>query len=173
MFMGVLRIVCQPLSWLKPSCPGGPGQGKPCVFPFRFGGTLRSSCITDLDPEVWKPRDFLLSNLFCTQGKFWCSTRVDEGGNHVTGTGEWGHCSAGCPRERKLSNPGSSSSSSSSSSSTSSSSSSLSSSGQTSSAFTVEGTSCKTRTGVSGTCRWRNWTKRTLKNWKEKNCLSL
>merc|ERR1712165_379819 len=91
---------------------GGPGQGKPCVFPFRFGGTLRSSCITDLDPE----------------GKFWCSTRVDEGGNHVTGTGEWGHCSASCPRERRLSNPGSSSSSSSSfSSSASSSSSSLSS----------------------------------------------
>ena len=33
---------------------GGPGQGKPCVFPFRFGGSLRSSCITDLDPEVCK-----------------------------------------------------------------------------------------------------------------------
>merc|ERR1712165_118801 len=116
---------------------GGPGQGRPCVFPFRFGGTLRSSCITDLDPE----------------GKFWCSTRVDEGGNHVPGTGEWGHCSASCPRERKLSNSGSSSSSSPSSSSSSSSSSLLSSSSQTSSAFTVEGTSCKTRTGVSGTCR--------------------
>jgi len=113
---------------------GGPGQGKPCVFPFRFGGSLRSSCITDLDPE----------------GKFWCSTRVDAGGNHVTGTGEWGHCSAGCPQERPTSNPASSSVTSSSSSSSVSSSS----SGQTSSAFTVEGTGCKTRTGVSGTCRF-------------------
>merc|ERR1712226_447778 len=118
---------------------GGPGQGKPCVFPFRFGGSLRSSCITDLDPE----------------GKFWCSTRVDAGGNHVTGTGEWGHCSAACPQEQTstqaTSSVASSSSSSSSFSSSSSSSSSL--SGQTSSAFTVEGTVCKTRTGVSGTCR--------------------
>merc|ERR1712088_257238 len=97
---------------------GGPGQGKPCVFPLRFGGSLRSSCITDLDPE----------------GKFWCSTRVDAGGNHVTGTGEWGHCSVGCPRERTTSDPESSSVTTSASSSSVSSSS----SGQTSSVFTVE-----------------------------------
>merc|ERR1712066_580221 len=97
---------------------GGPGQGKPCVFPFRFGGSLRSSCITDLDPE----------------GKFWCSTRVDAGGNHVTGTGEWGHCSVGCPRERPTSNPESSSVTTSSSSSSVSSSS----SGQTSSALPLK-----------------------------------
>merc|ERR1712088_531162 len=99
---------------------GGPGQGKPCVFPFRFGGSLRSSCITDLDPE----------------GKFWCSTRVDAGGNYVTGTGEWGHCSAACPQEQTSSQATSSVASSSSTSSSSfSSSSSSSSSGQTSSAF--------------------------------------
>ena len=66
----------------------------------------------------------------------------------MTGTGEWGHCSVGCPQERQPSNPATSTSSSSSSSFSSSS------SGQTSSAFTVEGTGCKTRTGVSGTCRY-------------------
>ena len=68
----------------------------------------------------------------------------------MTGTGEWGHCSAGCAKER----PTSSVTASSSSSSSSSSSVSSSSSGQTSSAFTVEGAGCKTRTGVSGTCRF-------------------
>jgi len=133
---------------------GGPGKGKPCVFPFRFGGSLRSSCITDLDPE----------------GKFWCSTRVDGGGNHVTGTGEWGHCSAGCPQERQISNPASSTVSSSSSSSSSFSSSS---SGQTSSAFTVEGTGCKTRTGVSGTCRIPSLCVGTSLDFIEKNPCSL
>merc|ERR1712172_97426 len=134
---------------------GGPGQGKPCVFPFRFGGTLRSSCITDLDPE----------------GKFWCSTRVDAGGNHVTGTGEWGHCSAGCSQERPTSSPASSSVTSSSSSSSSSVSSS--SSGQTSSAFTVEGTGCKTRTGVSGTCRIPSLCVGTSLDFIERNPCSL
>merc|ERR1712233_153974 len=132
---------------------GGPGQGKPCVFPFRFGGSLRSSCITDLDPE----------------GKFWCSTRVDAGGNHVTGTGEWGHCSAGCAKER----PTSSVTASSSSSSSSSSSVSSSSSGQTSSAFTVEGTGCKTRTGVSGTCRIPSLCVGTSLDFIERNPCSL
>ena len=96
--------------------------------------------------------NFCKKNMF--QGKFWCSTRVDAGGNHVTGTGEWGHCSAACPQEQTSSQPTSSVASSSSSSSSSFSSSSSSSSGQTSSAFTVEGTVCKTRTGVSGTCRY-------------------
>merc|ERR1712038_2189604 len=132
---------------------GGPGQGKPCVFPFRFGGSLRSSCITDLDPE----------------GKFWCSTRVDAGGNHVTGTGEWGHCSVGCPRERPTSNPESSSVTTSASSSSVSSSS----SGQTSSAFTVEGTGCKTRTGVSGTCRIPSLCVGTSLDFIEKNPCTL
>ena len=61
---------------------GGPSPGKPCQFPFIFGGTVRHSCISDTDPEA----------------RLWCSTRVDTAGLHVGGGGHWGYCppTAGC-----------------------------------------------------------------------------
>ena len=37
-------------------------------------------------------------------GKFWCSTKVDRFGQHVSGKGEWGHCSDNCLQELKKGN---------------------------------------------------------------------
>jgi hypothetical protein len=51
---------------------------KKCIFPFKFGGIEYHGCIAD--------NDFA--------GKFWCSTEVDEDGDHVGGS--WGHCGQDC-----------------------------------------------------------------------------
>ena len=58
---------------------GGPDQGRPCMFPFKFQGKIYNECpVAHLeDPS-----------------KTWCSTM---GGNHVTGQKKWGYCSSSCP----------------------------------------------------------------------------
>ena len=64
-----------------PSCVttnDSPSKEVPCALPFKFQGKLRKTCITDLDPD----------------GKYWCSTDVDENLNHVS---EWGFCTDSCP----------------------------------------------------------------------------
>lgn len=58
----------------------GPKKNKPCAFPFFFSGKLRTSCITDTDPD----------------GRYWCSTLTDANNNHVGGKGEWGYCPSSC-----------------------------------------------------------------------------
>ena len=67
----------------------GPSNGvchtvgnKPCQFPFRYNGVSYSSCtLEDADDET-KP---------------WCSTLVDNDGNHVSGGGHYGDCGPKCP----------------------------------------------------------------------------
>ena len=58
----------------------GPQKNKACVFPFRIKGVLYRDCTNEKDPE----------------GKFWCSTKIDEEGAHVEGKGHWGYCREGC-----------------------------------------------------------------------------
>ena len=58
-----------------------PTPNAQCRFPFKFDGKLRDSCITDKDPD----------------GKYWCSTKVDENFEHVQGGGFWGLCEDSCP----------------------------------------------------------------------------
>ena len=54
----------------------GKQKRKPCKFPFRFQNTTHHGCTTaGADDDV--P---------------WCSTLVDEEGNHVTGKAAWGNC---------------------------------------------------------------------------------
>merc|ERR1719228_976565 len=62
----------------SPSCPGvlptppscstvyGPGQGQPCIFPFKHSG-----------------RTFWKCTRFGGYHNKWCSTKVDENGNHL------------------------------------------------------------------------------------------
>ena len=47
-----------------------------CIFPFRFRGKMHDTCIG-------------------TNNQAWCSTKVDNLGNHVKG--KWGDCGQGCP----------------------------------------------------------------------------
>jgi hypothetical protein len=51
---------------------------KKCIFPFKFNDVEYHGCVAD-DEFV---------------GKFWCSTKVNKEGKHVSGF--WGHCGRGC-----------------------------------------------------------------------------
>ena len=65
--------------------PAG-SQNVPCALPFRFQGKLKNGCTTDADPD----------------GRYWCSTKVDQDGNHVRGFGHWGYCQLKkCPKASK------------------------------------------------------------------------
>ena len=59
----------------------GPGQGSDCQFPFIYKGVTRDGCITEADPD----------------GKLWCSTAVDNDGQHIVNGQHWAHCSSQCP----------------------------------------------------------------------------
>ena len=59
----------------------GPSSNKPCVFPFKFRGELHNDCNWDGDSS---------------QGA-WCSTLIDDSGQHVGAKGNWGNCGPKCP----------------------------------------------------------------------------
>ena len=59
-----------------------PTPNAPCVFPFKFDNKLRDGCITDKDPD----------------GKYWCSTKVNDDFEHIGGGGNWGFCGGSCPK---------------------------------------------------------------------------
>jgi len=92
---------------------GGPGEGSPCQFPFIYKGVTRNGCITEADPD----------------NRLWCSTGVDEDGQHIVNGQNWAHCSDSCPVSDTEVTP-------------------------VSSAFSIEKPQlCKTTAGVDGTCR--------------------
>ena len=65
---------CDPRT-CNPECTVYTVDGKACVFPFRYAGTLYNDCTTVDDAA----------------GRAWCSTRTDPQDNtHVQGN--WGHC---------------------------------------------------------------------------------
>ena len=53
---------------------------KPCTFPFIYEEVKYYNCTVVNDPD----------------GKPWCSTKVDDDGNHVQSGGYWGHCGQDC-----------------------------------------------------------------------------
>ena len=61
----------------------GADPNKPCIFPFttNTGQTWNTCTIVD-DPSA----------------PAWCSTKVDDQGNHIGGQGNWGNCDVSkCP----------------------------------------------------------------------------
>ena len=60
---------------------GGPSDNVPCVFPFKFRGDIHNECNWDGD---------------ASDGA-WCSTLIDDSGQHVGGKGNWGNCGPKCP----------------------------------------------------------------------------
>ena len=64
---------------------GGGSPNKECVFPFKLKGHSYNSC-TD-----YSSRD----------GAFWCSTKVDSDGNHISNQDLWGICGPNCPLDSK------------------------------------------------------------------------
>merc|ERR1711971_457267 len=60
----------------------GPDPNKPCIFPFKFGDITYNNCTTiGNDPG---------------DTKAWCSTKVDNSGNHIGGQGKYGFCEPKC-----------------------------------------------------------------------------
>ena len=53
-------------------------KNAPCQFPFTHNEQTFYSCTTESDPN----------------GRFWCSTDIDESGKHIDGN--WGYCSEEC-----------------------------------------------------------------------------
>ena len=53
-------------------------HGGQCVFPFIYGGKSYDKCTTEGHDQPW------------------CSTKVDEEGNHIGGRGNWGNCNETC-----------------------------------------------------------------------------
>ena len=64
---------CETVSGSKPF--------KRCQFPFTHNGHTYHGCPVDPDDPTKK----------------WCSTKIYSNGTHVSGQGEWGHCSTTCP----------------------------------------------------------------------------
>ena len=60
----------------------GPDPNKPCQFPFKYDSITFNQCITHGNGE-----DETLA---------WCSTKVDNFGNHVVGQGKYGFCEPKC-----------------------------------------------------------------------------
>ena len=67
-------------SALECKTDSGADPNKPCVFPFKFRNTTYNCCTFDASPE----------------NKAWCSTKVDQAGNHIGGQGNWGYCEEKC-----------------------------------------------------------------------------
>merc|ERR1719346_385933 len=61
----------------------GPSPNSKCVLPFTYNGKTYYEC--PVDPE--------------DSTKFWCSTQVDQNGNHISNIGAYGHCGSSCPLE--------------------------------------------------------------------------
>ena len=55
----------------------GSAKGDACVFPFIWSGNTYNECALDAS----------LGDEY-----YWCSTKVDDSGNHVVGGGHWGKC---------------------------------------------------------------------------------
>ena len=60
----------------------GPDPNKPCIFPFILDGNTYKCCTTVLND----PGDT----------NAWCSTMVDDFGEHVQGQGKWRVCESKC-----------------------------------------------------------------------------
>ena len=60
----------------------GPIKGAKCILPFHFNGTTHDKCLWDAEGA-------------------WCSTKVDNNGNHTVGQGNWGYCHYNCPIPRR------------------------------------------------------------------------
>merc|ERR1711981_499273 len=59
----------------------GPRKATECKLPWKFNGKLLNGCTDETDPD----------------GRYWCSTRIDDELEHVGGGGNWGYCDQNCP----------------------------------------------------------------------------
>ena len=58
----------------------GANPNASCIFPFEFNGITYHQCTT-VDNDITP----------------WCSTLVDDSGEHIADAGNWGNCGPECP----------------------------------------------------------------------------
>ena len=61
----------------------GPMLGVACIFPFIYEGTSYNGCIPD------------------SGSCYWCSTKINDEGVHISGEGFWGCCNDVCPKDNE------------------------------------------------------------------------
>ena len=86
-FLILLQQITAEECFVKKEKDPGVISQEPCVFPFIYKGVTYNTCTYVDHPEQME----------------WCSTKVDENGNHVTGGENWGVCRGDyltCPREK-------------------------------------------------------------------------
>ena len=69
----------------------GDEKGSPCVFPFNYRVNVGNVTVIGFEFKA------------CTKyehTQYWCSTKVDEYGNHIKG--HWGDCAEECPNDDLL-----------------------------------------------------------------------
>ena len=90
---GVYTNVLSHAAWIRNIIGGDKEEicttkdGRICQFPFTFQGTKYTECTAESDPH----------------DRLWCSTKVDDNGDHVQNEGQWGHCSSEC-QDTKVTN---------------------------------------------------------------------
>ena len=72
----------------------GPQKKKPCIFPFTHKGTVFEKCGCILPFN--KTHEQECRNKKHPKAKFWCSTKVDDNGEHLSGGGNYGFCDREC-----------------------------------------------------------------------------
>ena len=65
---------------------GGPDPSQKCIFPFKWDEKTYYGCPID-------PND---------SSKTWCSTKVDQEGNHIVGQKKYGFCNEACTNYREV-----------------------------------------------------------------------
>ena len=74
----------------------GPKKNTSCVLPFTFEGVTYEECGCLLPFNGTYQRE--CKNRRHPNATFWCSTKVDENGEHVTGDDNYGYCDRNCEK---------------------------------------------------------------------------
>ena len=67
-------------------------RGKPCIFPFK--------AYIDKEKRTFHGCTMELCGENCS--RYWCSTKVDDNGIHISGGGNWGYCNTKCSNDEDL-----------------------------------------------------------------------
>ena len=72
----------------------GPQKNVSCIFPFQHQGVVYEKCGCILPFNKTHEKECGDKNE--ANEKFWCSTKVDESGEHISGGGNYGYCDKSC-----------------------------------------------------------------------------
>ena len=80
----------------------GPQKNQPCVLPFIFEGDTFQECQCVVPVNDTFHRECRSKTEKVDKKRFWCSTKVDENGTHISGGNNYGYCDINCASERTI-----------------------------------------------------------------------